>query len=314
MYNDSSNPVVRNTIIAGNRASTMPDVCNVNSMPVFAYSLVQGSGSSVYWNTAFGQDGRHNLDGMPLFIKNGFDGSGNMQRGNYRLASQGQTVDGGWNNFMLEYRTRWNCLLENPSDPTRVNGTVFDLAFMERFGNDIIDIGAYEFTGQGISVQILRDVHLPEVEGLTTDPPAGTYYITTHTNFVFNVMPEAGSSIDSLIISTGIPLRDREGVKVRLNPDGSRTVTILQVYESIHLTFEGIRTASAKTDNSGLKVWAYDGYLFISSNGTHDVYIYNSEGRLYKQQTVTQGKTSIRLPRGLFIVSVNKQSFKIVIS
>lgn len=70
VYNQNgAAPVFRNTIIYGNMAgSTLKNVTNSSSTPVFAFSLVQGSASG--WS-AIGTDGGNNIDANPQFTGSG---------------------------------------------------------------------------------------------------------------------------------------------------------------------------------------------------------------------------------------------------
>ena len=61
---------INNSIIWGNSATTHSNIHNNSSdgsVPVYAYSIIQGSGGSSNWENSFGTDGGNNIDEDPLF-------------------------------------------------------------------------------------------------------------------------------------------------------------------------------------------------------------------------------------------------------
>ncbi len=65
----SSDPLVTNAVMWGNSAPTYSEVESIGSDPVFAYSLIAGSGGSgTGWDAALGTDGGNNIDTDPLFV------------------------------------------------------------------------------------------------------------------------------------------------------------------------------------------------------------------------------------------------------
>ena len=136
MYNRfGSNPVITNSIFSAseNRFSNdeydeiFNEPSDTNpSNPVISYSIIANSGGSgANWNTALGTDGGNNLDADPLFIS----------ESNLRLEVSSPAIDAGSNAPFLSGGTG--------------EGITTDLDGNQRIVNDIVDMGAYEYQGEG---------------------------------------------------------------------------------------------------------------------------------------------------------------------
>jgi uncharacterized repeat protein (TIGR02543 family) len=315
LYNTQASPVVRNTIVWGNMGgNSAPNIHNNGSAPAFSYSLIEGSnGSGGNWNVAYGVDGGHNPEGYPLFRKNGFDANGNMQQGDYRLSSSdSRAFENGRMGDMYEILVRWGIQLRTLRNDTRVF-LPYDLEGKERVIYDVVDIGAYEFEPEERGdVTIQRMVLIPSEQKLTTDPSAGYHHVESHHDFVFTVMPEAGYSLEHLTVITGIPLRDREGVRIVHHADGSATVTLLSVTESLVLSFSDIVITVSNDRVTDDRVWAYRNHLYLDATKESDVWIYTLSGQLYKQLRVGEGETAVPLPQGVYTVIFGEKVYKVI--
>lgn len=133
MYNDGgSSPNLLNSIIWGNTASgdAIGNVVNkntANDKPVYASSLIQGSGGSNNWDTAFGSDNYNNLDANPRFA--------DAATGDYTLKATSPAINKGSNSV---YTTNGGNI-----------ATDKDLMGQQRvYNNGTIDMGAYEYQGE----------------------------------------------------------------------------------------------------------------------------------------------------------------------
>jgi uncharacterized repeat protein (TIGR02543 family)/uncharacterized repeat protein (TIGR01451 family) len=311
IHNDSSNPQHYNTIIWGNKADKDPNIFNVSSTPGYWNSLIEGSNGNGGWNDAFGTDGAHNLDGNPLFRKNGFGNDGSMTAGNYELYTGSRAVDKGNRSFVYNIKVLSDINL-NSLTGMQYSSLPFDLNGHERIANDKVDMGAYEYNASVIDPGILRVVHLPLVEGLTTDLEAGEHTIRSHNDFVFTITARPGYSLDYLEVKTGSPERDKDGVKMVRNEDGSVTVTIVQVTESLNITINGVGPV-ANNEIDGKKVWAYDNKLYIRTDREAGLKIYTFNGSLYTQRTIKDPETVIALAPGVYTVVVDDKAYKVII-
>ncbi|MBX0327052.1 hypothetical protein K2Z83_05060 [Oscillochloris sp. ZM17-4] len=112
----SANPQIYNSIIWGNTAPSGATLYNNTSTPSISFSLVQYSGGSAAWNSAFGTNGGGNLDTDPLFVDAGAD--------NLRLLSGSPAIDVG-NNALVIAAT--------------------DLDGNPRIVGSAVDMGSYEY-------------------------------------------------------------------------------------------------------------------------------------------------------------------------
>jgi hypothetical protein len=144
----SSSPDIRNSIVWGNTAPTGPAVFNDSSTPVFSYSIVQGSGGTVSWDTTnFGTDGGDNLDLDPAFVT-WIDPEGSewvaTDDGDYTLQEGSPAINTGNDSL---YPANANAVNSGLSDVAKalINAALLkDLAGNPR-KNGVIDMGAYEY-------------------------------------------------------------------------------------------------------------------------------------------------------------------------
>jgi len=319
LYNAGSNPVIRNAIIWDNRVAdggTSPNIANSSSAPNISYSIVEGSGGSTRWSAGFGVDGSHNIDIRPLFRVAGFANDGSMQAGDYGLTVSSPAIDNGRIAYIYDHKTLWTVELAWPdeilSGARRLEAPPFDLAFHVRIENDMIDMGAYEFGGQTVSQDLSREIILPAVEGISTDPPQGVYYILSSEDFTFTVYPKTGYSLERFNVTTNVPIRDQEGLKRVNNDDGSVTITIQRITEHLVIDiYDIVRTAADTPD--GNRVWSHESTLYISAAKPDVARIYLMSGALYREVQVPQGETKTILPQGFYTVSLAGKVYKIVI-
>jgi hypothetical protein len=151
------------------------------------------------------------------------------------------------------------------------------------------------------------------VEGLETDPPAGLHYAISHQDFVFTVKPKPGYNLERLIVKTGIPERDKYAVVLKMNDDGSVTVTLKMVYETLELSFSGITRTANDDVLPKARVWANSGSICIETPVAGTVWIYTLAGQLYKQQTVTEGTTTIAAGHGFYVVRMGDGIWKVIV-
>ncbi len=100
MFNYTSSATIRNSILWGDTGGEIyNDNTAGNSTPAISFSIVQGSGGSVSWNSSFGTDGGHNLDADPLFVTT-VPSPAPSTGGNLRLRSSSPAINAGNNSFI----------------------------------------------------------------------------------------------------------------------------------------------------------------------------------------------------------------------
>jgi hypothetical protein len=120
MYNYSSSPQIRNSIIWGNGTS---NVTNYSSTPSYTYSLVEGENPSGAGNLNGGND--------PKFVNPKAYTSAPSTDGNYRLQATSPAIDAGSNSFY------------NSGLIPNLSAIITDCGGNGRF-NGAVDMGAYE--------------------------------------------------------------------------------------------------------------------------------------------------------------------------
>jgi hypothetical protein len=149
---------------------------------------------------------------------------------------------------------------------------------------------------------IQRAIKLPKVEGVTTTPGPGTYFVEGHQDFSFNVKYSAQKLKVTITNGWSYEVEDIDHKAVLLS-DGSYQFTLYQVVNPWDVNFG----PELFTDNelvSVNKVWSYRNSLYINSIKDDVVSVYTMAGVLYRQKTIPPGITSIDLERGVYTVTL----------
>jgi hypothetical protein len=177
-------------------------------------------------------------------------------------------------------------------------------------GNIMVPASTYFGTRAFNYPYILRPVILYVDNGLETSCVMGeTIYINSQDDFIFTVSSEHGN-LDDLTITTGIPLRDKEGIRMEKNSDGSITVKVLRVTEPLIITVSRGSVSNEMIESN--KIWAHDQSLYIQTDQPGTLFIYTLSGALYKQMKIAENVT-IPLETGFYTVVYNGISCKVII-
>jgi len=157
-------------------------------------------------------------------------------------------------------------------------------------------------------VEIYHNVILPEVEGATTEPKAGTHKVLDGEKFDFwlNIDPDYDQSTPVVTTSTGETLT--------LNNNGNYSIKSVNGATTIHI--DGIKPnnpTSTIEANKGLQVSASTGQIDISIDQPEEIKIYSVIGVLKKNIQVSAGSTSVLMPRGIYILQAGKKVVKIMV-
>ena len=151
-------------------------------------------------------------------------------------------------------------------------------------------------------------VTLPEVEGVTTNPKAGTRTVEEGYSFSFALtLHEGYESSQPVVKANGIVVEPRES-------DGK--YIIRNIEEDTEITIEGIikddPTGNATIEGE-TKVQAIGSTLHIYLPKAETISVYTLSGLLYEQQDVSAGSTQIHLSKGMYLVKIGEGTYKIVI-
>ena len=151
-------------------------------------------------------------------------------------------------------------------------------------------------------------VTLPEVEGVTTNPKAGTRTVEEGYSFSFALtLHEGYENSRPVVKANGAVVEPRES-------DGK--YIIRNIEEDIEITIEGIikddPTGNATIEGE-VKVQVIGSTLHIYLPKAETVSVYTLSGLLYGQQDLSAGSTQIQLGRGMYLVKIGGKTYKIVI-
>lgn len=151
-------------------------------------------------------------------------------------------------------------------------------------------------------------VTLPEVEGVTTNPKAGTRTVEEGYSFSFALtLHEGYENSRPVVKANGAVVEPRES-------DGK--YIIRNIEEDIDITIEGIikddPTGNATIEGE-VKVQVIGSALHIYLPKAETVSVYTLSGLLYGQQDLSAGSTQIQLGRGMYLVKIGGKTYKIVI-
>lgn len=158
------------------------------------------------------------------------------------------------------------------------------------------------------ALQALHTVTLPTLTGATTTPGEGAAQIEEGERFRFSLALEEEYDQSKPVVTVG----DKT-----LEPDANMNYVTEPVTTDMVVKIDGIvkntETANEEINASVQKVYVADGILYIQPEATAQVSVFNMQGQLVKS-TLVSSEAQIQLPQGLYIVRLNDQSYKVLIS
>lgn len=159
---------------------------------------------------------------------------------------------------------------------------------------------------------VYYNVVLPSVEGVITDPIAGTYACESWNSFTFalTLAADYDQSVPVVTTSRGETLTPRSS-------DGR--YEIKYVREDLSILISGVSlndenpTANADVWTDAVRVWAADGVIHIFTPEAAEVRLVNFSGALLKSVRIPTGDNIMQAPEGPCIILVGNQRFKIVL-
>jgi hypothetical protein len=165
-----------------------------------------------------------------------------------------------------------------------------------------------------ITPAVQRYVEIHTIEGVTSDPIAETrHYVNAHDDFPFTMTFSDGRPLK--VIATGFYSQRPEELEATEMGVGKFSYVIRQLAEPWTVTVS-TDPASLVVENEAahdLHVWTYAGTLYIQTHEAARVNIYTLSGTLFKQFNVSEGRTSVPLERGVYIVEIDDSRYKVVV-
>ena len=149
-------------------------------------------------------------------------------------------------------------------------------------------------------------VVMPVVEGVTTNPGAGTYEVEEGDYFSFTLkLDEDYSDSDPVVIVNG----------KEITPTVNGVYVIYDITSNLTITIVGIEpnspTANAEVKADAVKVWGTNGNLHIQTATPQTAYIVTFSGQIYRIINLPGGDYETTLPKGAYIIRIGEQTFKV---
>lgn len=209
---------------------------------------------------------------------------------------------------VVEESTFDNCyyLLENEESEAAMKSQKFVDKLNENLPEDAL---TWQFRKDDYpALQALHTVTLPLLTGATTTPGEGASAIENGERFRFSLVLEEEYNQSKPVVTVG----DKT-----LEPDANMNYVTEPVTADMVVKIDGIvkntETANEEINASVQKVYVADGILYIQPEATAQVNVFNMQGQLVKS-TLVSSEAQIQLPQGLYIVRLNDQSYKVLIS
>lgn len=149
-------------------------------------------------------------------------------------------------------------------------------------------------------------ITLPSVIGVTTDPVAGDYTVEEGGSFSFTLTLDAEYSQSSPVVKAG---------NETLRPEADGRYTLSDVSQDLTISITGITpdlpTSNAEVDMP-VRVWCHEGVLRLYSETKIVARVITFDGRLHKTLTVLGHVTETNLPKGIYLVLIEGQVFKLM--
>ncbi|MDR2120078.1 MAG: T9SS type A sorting domain-containing protein [Tannerella sp.] len=173
----------------------------------------------------------------------------------------------------------------------------------------VIPIEKYE----GLAT-IPRPVNIPFLSDADIYPPSGIHFIDSRKDFTVVIRPTgANAGLIPVLTTNRTAIPDSEGVELKGVENGVYTFVIHYVQEDIKLNVNFI-SPSATTDADGTEIWGGNGQVHLSSSQAGEVKIYGVSGRQVQAFTLpSAGSSSIALPAGIYVVSLNGKAYRVAV-
>ncbi|MDR2920085.1 MAG: hypothetical protein LBV72_12055 [Tannerella sp.] len=145
-------------------------------------------------------------------------------------------------------------------------------------------------------------VTIPQVEGVTTDPPAGTYDVTDGNYFVFYITVDPPQQITVKV--------NGEVVTPYYLGNNEYEVMITDIEENINVEIKTGDVGNMDISTENVKVYGVNGMLYVETPTIAQIQVYSINGQLRYHGKTELMTTGIPLSRGIYIVKVDNKTFK----
>jgi hypothetical protein len=165
--------------------------------------------------------------------------------------------------------------------------------------------------GKEQTPQLTRMVIIPAVPGVTTNPPAGTFYIVSRSDFNFTARFDIEEPLK--VGTDRIFDGKQETLKGTLNENGEYEYCIQRITSDVCVTIGPDYAGARMPAGSGAEVWTHNEKLYIRTDRSDVANIYTIAGQLIKRIDLPEGNTATEMKRGVYIVTLKDGSVHKVI-
>lgn len=153
-------------------------------------------------------------------------------------------------------------------------------------------------------------VTLPEVEGATVSPVAGTHWIIGGSDFEFTITLDEAYSESTPVVTLD------NGETITPNSDGEYIIS--DIWDDVEIFINGIElndpTANETINSGRSKIWNGNGNLYILPAQTGKMYIVTMTGAVRQVINVNAGELKrLQLPKGIYIFVLPDVRMKVVL-
>ncbi|MDR1408204.1 MAG: thioester domain-containing protein [Tannerella sp.] len=161
---------------------------------------------------------------------------------------------------------------------------------------------------------IVRQVKLPGLEGVNSEPKPNVYTIESGTDFSFTLTPDEsfpeGTKFNVTTNRLNVPAN--EDVLTMANGDGSYTFLIRGIRQQLEIHIEIAPSLSDSELAAGENVWTDGHTLYIRATQNGTARVYNVTGQPAATIPYAAGTTQISLPEGLYMVKTAGATYKVI--
>ena len=181
--------------------------------------------------------------------------------------------------------------------------------YVKVFGNGpcgSIDSRIALVTFEYANIVINRKITLLKTTGVITNPDAGVYYVESRGDFVFEMWPASGYSLDNVKVTND------KGFEVIIEPIEEATanskrlrVMVKRINTTTTIAIEGAVESNSQVGETPVhdnKVWSYNDRVYFALPEPAEISIYTISGILYDRRRLPAGNTSLQLPPGFYII------------
>ena len=162
------------------------------------------------------------------------------------------------------------------------------------------------FCDEWANAYITRLITIDGPTTAKTDPPYGSTFNKSHTDFEFTIKMQEGYSGKYLDITTDNAIWSKDGgMEITHISEDSIKVTLSTVFQPLKITLSGISPVSNSLIglDKNNRAWSYESRLYIRSGNAGMVRIYNMMGIQCRQVEFREaGEKSILMPSGIYVI------------